>query len=47
VTDRLELLEVLFRVQPGVPFRPRRFQQPFAFVQAQRLRVMLYSEPPR
>ena len=37
--DRLELLEILFRIQPGVAFGPRRLQQAFTLVEAERLRM--------
>src|SRR5688572_30605436 len=37
--DRLELLEVFFRIQPRIAVGTRRLQQPFALVEAQRLRM--------
>ena len=46
--NRFELLEVLFRVEARVAVGARRLQQPFALVQAQRLRVdVVSSAPPR
>ncbi len=37
--DRFQLLEILIRAQAGVALRARRLEQPFALVEAERLRV--------
>ena len=39
VQDELQPFQILIRVEPGVPFRARRTQQPLPLVEAQRLRM--------
>ena len=39
VQDDLEPLQVLVRIHPGVPLAPRRFEEAFPLVEAERLRM--------
>ena len=39
--DELEALQIFIRIEPGVAFGAARFQQPFAFIEAQGLGMNL------
>ena len=41
IQDKLQPLQVFIGIKTGIPFGPRRLQQPLALIKAQRLRMNL------